>query len=311
MRSAPERDRLDFWFQNTGGRMICTEHAGSGRRPHAEVTVSVAPGVEFLDYRSSGLLMDRTPAMCASDDRDEISLGLVLSYRTGATQNDRELRLRRGDLYVIDFGRPVRSLVTDHHELAINLRRNDVAEALGGNPDDLGGSKLRQGGIAEILRAAMTAIARENSKLSSSERDIALSAASNLALATLKANTGQAVDSERHGPALLLAARTVIERDFADSDLNPERVAQAVGCSRATLYRVFAHHDASVAEHIWNTRLAAARIALSSSGDGGPSIMEAAFRCGFLDPSSFGRMFKRAFGRTPSEYRQMQETSWK
>ena len=80
-------------------------------------------------------------------------------------------------------------------------------------------------------------------------------------------------------------------------------MARLVGCSRATLYRVFAASDRSVASLIWAARLERARWLLPLPASHNAPIAELAYRCGFVDPASFSRMFRRRFGLSPREAR--------
>jgi AraC-like DNA-binding protein len=95
----------------------------------------------------------------------------------------------------------------------------------------------------------------------------------------------------------------VIDRACADPDLSPERIALAVGCSRATLYRLFARRDQSVAAAVWQARLERARRMLCSAESIGMTIGDVAMLSGFTDVPAFTRMFKRRYGMTPREAR--------
>lgn len=101
------------------------------------------------------------------------------------------------------------------------------------------------------------------------------------------------------------AAKLAIETHCADPELDPERLAALVGCSRATLYRAFKQHGASVSATIWNARLDRAAQLLVVDKGKVLLVAEAAFRSGFLDSVSFSRMFKRRFGMSPRDAREL------
>jgi len=109
---------------------------------------------------------------------------------------------------------------------------------------------------------------------------------------------------EEHSDAFYRAARALIDRDCANPELTPELMARSLGCSRASLYRVFLRHGESVAAAIWATRLERARRMLASRGCLALNVSEIAFRSGFVDQSTFNRMFKRRYGLTPREARE-------
>lgn len=94
----PGCDRVEYWRATAGTRLAGTAVPGAEGRVTARACGMIGPGVEFVDYQSRAMWINRTARMCRSDTREELSLGLVLSGQTGAVQHDRELRLQRGDL---------------------------------------------------------------------------------------------------------------------------------------------------------------------------------------------------------------------
>ena len=105
------------------------------------------------------------------------------------------------------------------------------------------------------------------------------------------------------GSEMCIRDSAVIDRACADPDLSPDRIALAVGCSRATLYRLFARRDQSVAAVVWQVRLESARHMLCSAESIAVPISDVAMLSGFVDMPSFTRMFKRRYGKTPREAR--------
>ncbi|MCR5871095.1 MULTISPECIES: helix-turn-helix domain-containing protein [unclassified Sphingomonas] len=79
------------------------------------------------------------------------------------------------------------------------------------------------------------------------------------------------------------------------------RLAQLLGLSRASLYRLFGRYQEGVAEAIRAARLEHSRALLLH--DATLSVTDAAYRSGFLDLSSFARMYRRRFGHSPREAR--------
>jgi AraC-like DNA-binding protein len=294
------RERLDFLYATTGKRMECAPADGE-RALSVQVRGLMSSGVNFLDYTARGITMDRTAAMC-DDGHDHISVGLVAGSRTAAEQNGREIDLATGELYVIDFARPVRSLIPDHHEMAISLPRARVTAALGTAIDTLGGLRLdSRAGIGAVLASHMRALAEHAASLDPAGRAVGLQTAADLALAALQTRVGIQPDPQALDH-LYMAARAAIRRNCADPEFNSERLAGLLGCSRTALYRLFARHGESVAAAIWSERLERARAMLASGGDR-IEISEIAFHSGFLDPATFSRMFKRRYGVTAREMR--------
>jgi AraC-like DNA-binding protein len=297
------RDSFAFWRATAMRRMEPSLIEGRERQFRARVRRIAATSASLVDYRSDAVWMTRTARQVRADGGDEISLGLVVGASTGAEQNERELLLRRGELYVIDFGRPVRSMLADHHELAIMLPRGSVAAALGADPSTMGGVRLPDNGIGAVLKSHLAALAGEIDRLTQAERVVAIDAAAAMAVAAMQAALRRPLGEQRGGEGLHAAATAIIERRCSDSELTPERVARLVGCSRATLYRAFAAGGRGVARAIWSARLQRAGWLLPLPSSHNVPIAELAYRCGFVDPASFSRMFRRRYGMSPREAR--------
>lgn len=99
-----------------------------------------------------------------------------------------------------------------------------------------------------------------------------------------------------------LGVRRVVRENLHLVTFGPERTARLCGMSRSHLYRLFAPWG-GVAAFIQAERLRAARRALADPTDRRP-IAAIAESVGLCDPSSFGRMFQRAFGCTPRDWRE-------
>jgi len=73
------------------------------------------------------------------------------------------------------------------------------------------------------------------------------------------------------------------------------------------LYRITAAHDATPAALIWNRRLLRAKQTLLGAGPA--TITDLAYQCGFKDSAHFARAYRRAFGESPSDTRQIGRTA--
>jgi AraC-like DNA-binding protein len=149
----------------------------------------------------------------------------------------------------------------------------------------------------------MVAALDEAPHLTPAQRLLALRVATDMALAALQAEAKGMADSDQFALGFYRAARASIDRDCGDMDLTADSIARDLGCSRASLYRLFAARGESVAAVIWATRLDHAHRLLRSSSHAHLLIAEIAFRCGFADQATFNRMFKRRFGVTPRDAR--------
>lgn len=95
--------------------------------------------------------------------------------------------------------------------------------------------------------------------------------------------------------------KEIIDKHFADPDLNVQRIADMLKMSSVYIGQVFkAQEGTTVVDQINATRLARARTYLEQQELTVAEIME---KVGFGNESYFYRLFKRRYGTTPKEYR--------
>lgn len=157
-------------------------------------------------------------------------------------------------------------------------------------------------GIGAILSSHMQALGRHYASLDQRSRSVTLDMLANLALAAIEAHVGSPADPEA-SDHLLAAARLAIRQHRVDPDFNADRLAILLNCSRSTLYRLISRQEESVANMIWNGRRERARAMLGAPAHAHLTIADIAFRCWFLEPSTFSRQFRRRYGITPREVR--------
>jgi len=102
--------------------------------------------------------------------------------------------------------------------------------------------------------------------------------------------------------AYFVAAKRIIHQRLADFNLSPKSIADALQCSRATLYRAFRAHGLTVAAYIREVRLQEAWRRLEESSPHA-SIAEIAAACGFSDSVHFRRIFRERFDIHPRDVR--------
>lgn len=100
---------------------------------------------------------------------------------------------------------------------------------------------------------------------------------------------------------LLARAERLIQAEFSASDCLPARLAEQLGVSRATLYRVFAPLG-GVRRQIQERRLLAAHEALSDPLEP-RRLARIASDLGFGSAALFSRSFRERFGQSPDAYR--------
>lgn len=103
---------------------------------------------------------------------------------------------------------------------------------------------------------------------------------------------------------LLSLAQAVIRDHLAIGKLSPDFLADRLGISRASLYRVFAPHG-GIMRYVQERRLIAVRAALSDPLET-RKLSRIAADLGFNSEAHFSRAFRQRFGITASDYRRTQ-----
>jgi AraC-like DNA-binding protein len=101
---------------------------------------------------------------------------------------------------------------------------------------------------------------------------------------------------------LFLAACHFIDRELRHPGLDADKVANALQCSRSSLYRAFALNNQAVSKYIRQARLARLRQLLERAPPG-LSVGDLAAHCGLYDTPNVNRMFRAEFSIAPSDVR--------
>lgn len=302
----PPRERFGYWrAQHPGVDLAPIDPAAAANYCGRALAADGPNGVSFGHSMSDG-----TVAQFGHKCSDTFLLSGTLiggvefrQGRSGIVHTARDT-----GFVLLDQRRESRAITRQTHaHLYLSLPRRMVFEAAGGDP--LSGReaarRLPHENLFPLLWSHLKLLAEKAENLKVAEIDAALNAAAGLALAALATSAGPSPrDGERLADeTLFAAARRTIEMRHGQSDLTGTSLAASLGCSRAHLYRVFAKHGLMVADHIRAVRLDAAHKMLATRTR--RSIAQIAHEAGYEDISAFGRAFRRQFGMTPSERREL------
>lgn len=102
---------------------------------------------------------------------------------------------------------------------------------------------------------------------------------------------------------LVQRAKSFIDKNLRDPDLDLAKVAEALDCSKRYLHAAFAEEGGTITKYIWSARLELCRRELARTSRDEKLITDIAFSCGFNSSSHFSRTFKEKFGVPPSKIR--------
>lgn len=121
----------------------------------------------------------------------------------------------------------------------------------------------------------------------------------------LHAGAGYACEPQRQRSRaeILLNAKSFIEANLGDPNLDPEEIARASFISTRYLHKLFESEGMSVCQWIRASRLERCRRDLLDPAFGHQTILAIASRWGLPGPQHFSRLFRKAYGCSPTELR--------
>ncbi|WAS89759.1 helix-turn-helix domain-containing protein [Nannocystis punicea] len=235
----------------------------------------------------------RLPATCL---RERVSVVLQVEGEGRVAQAGHACELRPGDLTLIEGSAPMNvEFDGPYRQCLLLLPRRGVtdlpiAEAAG---RAMRGEDPVDGLLGRAIAGLPDAVARLG-PVGRGE----LAASLGLMLRTTSALQRGREAVRRH--VRVERAIALIERELADPELSPARVAAGQGVGRRHLDALFAAHGGSIERWIQERRLQRAAQALRVSRE---SVLEVAVAHGFRSASHFARAFRRRFGAVPSAWR--------
>ncbi|RFU39513.1 helix-turn-helix domain-containing protein [Actinomadura logoneensis] len=248
----------------------------------------------------------RTPGLIRRDDPDHYRVVLAVSGTVLLGQDGRTARLRAGDLALYDFSRPYELVYDSAVQLAVfsfarplltvpaDSVRHLTAVPIG--PDE-GSAALAAPLLRRVAEDAETYRAAGSSRLPGVVTDLL-----DMTLAERSAKVA-ALAPETRERVLLRRVHAFVEQHLGDAALDPAAVAAAHHVSVRHLHRLFETEHTTVAAWIRHRRLERCRRDLADPAMAHQPVSSVAARWGMPDPAHFSRLFRRAYGVSPVEYR--------
>lgn len=261
--------------------------------------------IALCEVTASGHNVLRTPELIARNDRMYFKLSLQLSGTGLLIQDDREAVMRPGDLAVYDTHRPYTLAFEEHFRSLVMMFPHDLIDLPVDAVGQLTAVRLAgDEGLGKVISPFLSGLSANLQQLNGpSGRRLSLNA---LDLVTtmfaneLAMNRQDATDPNKD---LLGRIRTFIDAHLADPELSPSTIAAAHYISTRHLHNIFQDSGTTVAAWIRSRRLEHCRRDLRDPVCAGRPVAAIAARWGFFDAAHFSRVFKAAFGESPSAYR--------
>ncbi len=264
-----------------------------------------ADNVVFTEVTARPHLVERTAETIASGGSGFYKVSLLLAGTSILVQDGREVVMRPGDLSIYDTSRPYSLLFGEEFRNLIMMFPKDRLEVPVPFTEQLTAVSLGQqhSGLAPVVTAFLSQFPaqlvhlgdRVRTKLAHTSLDL---------LNTMFSSILDADPVQRDPHQMLLQKIYAhIDRNLASTDLSPGSIAAAHYISTRHLHALFRQADTTVSTWIRERRLERCRTDLLDPVLADRTISAIASRWGFTDAAHFSRVFKTAYGVSPSELR--------
>ncbi|MGU3495141.1 AraC family transcriptional regulator [Xanthobacteraceae bacterium A53D] len=293
---------MDAWKETAYSLVELEVHSGSATQLIGTKRSIRGANGTFATSEGSEHRTVFSPAASLSGAADAIVVSVMIEGSVGLESLDGSATLTPpARLVAYDATRPTRYHWGQGKEIYVVVPRAKALEAFGGELPLLA-LPLDTNPLGIMVRDQMLALDRHAEHLNPREIAATLDALHQLVFLLL-----QRLGRETHfkGEAdpnsLFIAAKRYMRFNYATANLTPDLIAHALGCSRATLYRAFTQNNATIMDTLRDIRLTISRKLIETGSERSMAVI--AHRCGFSDPTSFGRQFRNRFGVSPGKWR--------
>lgn len=151
----PADERLAFW-RDTVLKRTQPQIIRNGQPFNARLKRIVLERTELVEHASDAVQALRAPGRSRFDGGDDIAVELMRDCRSALLDHGGEHRLKSGDLYVVDYAKPMQIIRSRHRSSGIVLSRRRVAEVMGEDMSALAGRRI----APRAWRASCASISR-------------------------------------------------------------------------------------------------------------------------------------------------------
>lgn len=271
--------------------------AGEGQPFRADLRSYALGSVVFGLARASSQHFRRDTRTMARSGVDHVIIQAYLRGGYHGTAGRREIRVRAGDICVLDLAQTLETWATPFENLTLVVPR-PMLDARLLRTEELHGLVLSGGSpLTAMLTSHLHSLLDQAPRMSFEESQAVVEGTVALVSACIRGEVERR-DAQCSTPAdaSLFRIRQYIETQLTSADLSADSVATHFGLSRASLYRLFAPIG-GIADYIRRRRLHRAFFDLVGSRN--RRISEVARRWQLGTDAHFARSFKAAYGISP------------
>ena len=301
------RDRRE-WLED----IICQEYTKVEVTPPEdgdlfnEITLYDWETLRLSVIQSHAIAIERLRQEPYMVSQDNYLAVVLVSGNYQVEQDGRTAVLQPGDMAIYDATRPHRiECSSDFSKLIVAVPRAAMRERLNGieycTATHIAGNRGVGQVTSHFLQNTVNQLTAlelaEFSSLSEHYLDLLT-----LSLATIRP---QHINLSKSRASSLRIVKDYVDLHLADPMLDAAQIAAGVRLSQRYINDLFSAENTSLMRYVWARRLECCRKEILSSSHTGRSISDIAFRWGFNDFSHFSRAFKRLFGVTPRDVKQL------
>ncbi|MEJ3653146.1 helix-turn-helix domain-containing protein [Actinomycetes bacterium KLBMP 9759] len=307
LRDIPAEDRLDVWRSAAETSFVPVEIvAGDGGLSGATLRSHDIGDVRVCDVRAGAGRVVRNRRLIGDTSEDFVIVGVQRSGSSRVVQDGREAVLSPGDVvcyrttrpYTLLYGGPFwqslvripRALLTSPEAVLADATANRIPAEIG---------------VGRLLVPLLSGLAADAASFAGhpGEYELANAVVELFGAAVVERRAGRRSGPPTAREVLRVRIQHFLEERLDDLDLSPRNVAAEHNISVRHLHKLFSEAGTTFGAALRDIRLRAAGRELHRPNAAQWTIEAVARRCGFADVSYFSRLFTRAYGVSPREWR--------
>jgi AraC-like DNA-binding protein len=301
----PVTDRVPFLYETVWTQVVPVEMTLPAPADlDVELRVGQAGPLNVSSARSSPIAMERTDALVRRDHVPQVFLAVQVAGTTVIEQDGRQAVLGPGAMSFYDSTRPYRIENRGTSEVHYVRIPRHALGVPGGRLDPVVARRIdaTTNPLAPAVGSFFGVLASSDALDHPDAARLVAEPGIELVRALLTLHAG-APDTGALEGSLVVRVQQYVRDHLGERDLTPSRIAAAHHVSVRHLYAALAAAGISLHTTIQEQRLEACRRELRDPRHAHQAVATIGRRWGFVDPSHFGRDFKKAFGLSPAEYR--------
>ncbi|PLC11595.1 hypothetical protein AUQ48_04225 [Kocuria flava] len=249
--------------------------------------------------------VERVPAGPADTGGGRFKVNLQLEGRCVVEQDGRRSVLTPGDLTLYDTSEPYRLEFPEESRLLVLMFDHHVLDLPPAAVAQLRACRLGpEGGVHDMVASFLASMADHMDALTGMNAQRLGNSALDLLTTSFNLELDDQVAVSRHEKDRLRAAvHDWVEANLASPDLGPATIARAHFVSVRRLHQLFRDEGTTVSAWIRTRRLERCRRVLEDPASAAVPVARVGARWGFPDGAHFSRVFKAAYGVSPSQAR--------